>query len=549
MTSRSLRDSHGSSVSPEMLEELAARNLGIIADARLDPSPRFTVITGETGTGKTLLLGAIRLLLGGIADNEMVGPWGEEAVAEGRILTGPGTEIGAARRLSRTGRSRAYIDGSIASASALDAATDGLIEIIGQHDQLRITRSSEARRLVDSLFDDEDLAALDTYSRLWNDLRTTLAAREEIGGNLPALEREIAVIRHQVNEIRAASLLPGEDEDLETALSRMRNVASLSEHASVASDAIDVARVEVGKAVSEIRKASRLDHGLADLLTMLEALESQLGDGALESSDYLNALEMDPDGLEASEARSRHVADLKRRYGPDLDDVHDYLARGIDREAELGGLLARAQDIDSDLAAATQKVDAGGVVLRERRVVAAGRLARLAEEHLRDLGFADPILRISVEPADPGPTGADQVVIRFASDSRLTPGPIAKVASGGELSRLVLALRLAGGAGDAETVVFDEIDAGVGGVTALALGAKLSELSRSRQVLCVTHLPQVAAFADRHYSVVRTENTAEVRLVEGETRLEELARMLAGLPESERGRQAAGELLSMASRQ
>ncbi len=531
-----------------MLEELAARNLGIIADARLDPSPRFTVITGETGAGKTLLLGAIRLLLGGSAGPDLVGPWADDATAEGRFVGASGAELGASRRLSKTGRSRAYIDGSIASAAALDAATDGLIEIIGQHDQLRITRPAEARRLVDRMLSEEGAAAAGSYRQAWEELRRLTADREAVGGDRTGLERELDLALHQVAEITAAQILPGEDRDLEDALSRLRNLSTLREHADTTVRAIEAAREETGSAVAELRRAKRHDPHLATLLEALEALESQLGDVTLESSAYREALEVDDLALERSEARARLLSDLKRRYGPGLEQVLDFAASATERAEELQGLLQRSTRIDTELAHATQAVETAGAELRDHRRRAALRLAAKTETHLRDLGFVDPAVEIVVEDDEPGPAGSDRVTIEFASDRRLATGNIARIASGGELSRLVLALRLAGGAGEAETLVFDEIDAGVGGATALALGEKIAQLAQSRQILCVTHLPQVAAFADVHYSVTRSDNAAVVERVDADARLEELARMLAGLPDSERGRQAAGELLELASR-
>ncbi|MDH3518700.1 MAG: AAA family ATPase, partial [Acidimicrobiia bacterium] len=302
-----------------MLEELVARNLGIIADARIDPSAGFTVITGETGAGKTLLLGAIRLLLGGTAPPELVGPWGDDATAEGRFVTEAGAEIGAARRLSKTGRSRAYIDGSIASAAALDTATDGLIEIIGQHDQLRITRPAEARRLVDRLLTEPGEKAVEGYRRAWETHRQLETDREALGGDRTGLERELGLARHQLGEIAAAQILPGEDRDLEDALSRLRNLSALREHADATVQAIEEAREHAGTAVAEVRRAVRLDPQLAGLVGLLEALESQLGDVALESLTYREALDLDDASLERAETRSRLLADLKRRYGPGLE--------------------------------------------------------------------------------------------------------------------------------------------------------------------------------------------------------------------------------------
>lgn len=530
-----------------MLDELAVRNLGIIDDARIEPVPGLTVITGETGTGKTLLLGALRLLVGRTPSAELVGPQGDDALAEGRFITEDGEEVGVARRLSRGGRSRAYMNGSITSAAALDELADGLVEIIGQHDHLRITRPMEARKLVDRLLTPAGLEAVGAYRDVWRAYREVLAAREDLGGDLTSMARELDLTEHQANEIGAAKVLEAEDEHLEGTLVRLRNLDSLREQSESALESLSRAREEIGRAVADLRRATKLDHELASSVASAEGVESQLGDLALEIGGYREALDVDAGALEVAENRMRVLGDLKRRYGPSLADVLGFRLQALTRAADLRARLDRASRIDGEVEAAAKALDSAGARLLEHRRAAAGLLADRTEAHLRDLGFADPFVLVSAEDAEPGPSGADRIEIRFASDRRLEPADIAKVASGGELSRLVLSLRLAAGVPDGATLVFDEVDAGVGGVTALALGEKLAALATTRQVVCVTHLPQVAAFADRHYSISRSENVATVEEVGGERRLEELARMLAGLPESERGREAAGELLALAA--
>jgi len=258
-------------------------------------------------------------------------------------------------------------------------------------------------------------------------------------------------------------------------------------------------------------------------------------------------IDQDPQRLEVVEARLTELGELRRKYGRSLEDVLAFGEESARRRQELEALLERADVIDEEVAATEGAVRVAGDSLREARVRAGDSLAEAARTHLRDLGFDDPVVTVEVTHSEAGPAGTDSVALLFASDSRLTPRPVAEVASGGELSRLVLALRLAGGRGESQTLVFDEIDAGIGGGTALAMGRKLADLAGDRQVLCVTHLPQVAAFADRHYVVHREGTTGAVTRVEGGERVEELARMLAGLPESDRGRQAAEELLDMAA--
>jgi DNA repair protein RecN (Recombination protein N) len=434
----------------------------------------------------------------------------------------------------------------MASASALDDATTGLVEIVGQHDQLGLTRPAEVRGLIDRLLGPEGDSALADYRRRWDVLRRLLAGQEELGGDRRVLERERDLVRFQAEEIARAGFAEGEDVELERRLARLRNAETLRAHLATTVAALDRGRDLVGEAVTEMRKAASLDPSLEGLAAELEAVEATTGDIALRLGSTVEDLEGDPAELDLAERRLQTLNDLRRKYGPGLGDVLEFGGRATDRHHELGDLLGRADRLDAEVAAARAALGKAGEALMVHRLAAATELAARASEHLVELGFADPLVSVGVGPSEPTAAGADLVTLLFASDARLTPGEIGRVASGGELSRLVLSLRLAGGVGEVETLVFDEIDAGVGGTTALAMGRKLAALAGHRQVLCVTHLPQVAAFADLHYVVRRHGVGACVERVEGPERLEELSRMLAGLPDSERGREAAGELLALA---
>ncbi|HEY5685858.1 MAG TPA: AAA family ATPase [Acidimicrobiia bacterium] len=528
-----------------MLEELAVKNLGILESARIDPGPGFTVITGETGAGKTLLLGALRMLLGADARPELVGPFGEEAHVEGRFLTEDGAELAAARRLPRSGRSKAYLDGSIASAVALDEATVEMVEVIGQHDQLRLTRPSEARRLVDRHLDPEGVSVRQEYTRAWERLRGLLEDRRELGGGRTALERERDLAEFQLTEIDGARIDLGRDVELESRIDRMRHADTIRQHLDRAAELVEEARERFAEAVGDIRRAGNLA-GDGDLEHQTGSIEAELNELAQRLGGELSELEIDPAELTRAEERMQVLGEMRRKYGSDLEAVLSYRTQLAERHRELTELLERADRLEAMVVEAEAEVVALGARLRNVRAEAGARLSEAALQHLIELGFGTPLLIADVEAAEPTAAGADAVSIRFASDSRLEAGDIARVASGGELSRLVLSLRLAGGAGDVATVVFDEIDAGVGGVTALAVGRKLANLARDRQVLCVTHLPQVAVFADTHYVVARGDITATVTRVEGPERLDELSRMMSGLPEGDRAKRAAEELLDLA---
>ncbi len=530
-----------------MIDELIVRNLGLIEEAHVLPGPKLTVITGETGTGKTLLLGALRLLLGETSKPDLIGPFGDEATVDGRFITAGGTEIAASRRMPRTGRSRAYLDGTVASAAALDEATTGMVEIIGQHDQLSLMRPSEARRLVDAVLDGDGLAARVEYRALWQQLGELRARQEQLGGDRRSLERERDLADHQATEIATSGFAIGDDVELERSLARLRNAAELTEFLATAQRVIEHTREGFDEAVVSLRRAARLDDGLEGLTDSLAGIEQNLGDVAIDVGDEIDRLDDDPASLEEAEARSAALSDLKRKYGSTLEEILEFGEQMSERARTLSDLLDSADRIAGEIEATARKLEDAGARLTAGRRRAGEDVIRAALQHLGDLGFRSPILEVRIEPTEPGANGADRVSLQFASDQRLTPGDLGRVASGGELSRLVLALRLAGGPGEVEALVFDEIDSGIGGTIAVEVGRKLSALASRHQVLCVTHLPQVAAFADVHYVVTRSEHSATVERVEGDARVAELSRMLAGTTDSEHTKLAAADLLDMAS--
>lgn len=530
-----------------MIDELLVRNLGVIEEGRIEPGPGLTVVTGETGTGKTLLLGGLRLLLGGDARSGLIGPFADEAIAEGRFVGPDGEELGVSRRLPRSGRSRAYLDGSIASARALEERVAGLVELVGQNDHVSLTRPSEAKALVDRMLDEDGRRALERYRRAWQAWQEARATQETLGGDRAALARELDLVTFQAGEIQRAGFQPGDDEELTRLFDRLRHAEEIAAHLAEALQGFDGARELLGESVAAIRRAARLDSGLDELATSMSTAVESLTDLAADVRHEAEDVDLDPERLAITEARLTQLGELRRKYGRTLEEVLAFGREASQRKTELEGLLERAGVIDEEVASTRTDLEAAAGRLSAARNSAGEELAAAAVGHLKELAFTDPVLRVDMEPEEPGPNGAEAVRLLFASDSRLEPAPVSQVASGGELSRLTLALRLAGGSGSAHTFVFDEIDAGIGGATALALGRKLADLARSRQVLCVTHLPQLAAFAQRHYVVRREDNSTTTELVEGDARTAELARMLAGLPESDRGREAATELLELAA--
>lgn len=526
-----------------MLDHLRVVNLGVLEDAALDPSPGFTVITGETGAGKTLLLGGLRLALGGPAEAAAVGPFGPEARVDGLFLNGE-TETGASRTVPANGRSRAYLEGSIVSAATLGERLGAMVEIVGQHDQLSITRPSHLLDMIDGALDVAGHKAIEEYTSAWTNLQGALERQRQLGGDRLELARELDLARYQAQEIAGAGLEPGVDEELEVAVSRLRNVEEIREHLAETMRVASEMSESVGEMVGRLRKASGLDPGMSELSNEAEGLAANVAEIAREARGAADGLDADPVRLTELEDRLTVLGELKRKYGRTVEDVLEYGELTAARAVELEALIGDADRIESLVAAARDAVAGCARPVRDARANVIAQVTTRMLEHLQDLGLGNALLEIDLETIDPGPRGIDRVDLRFASDARLEPGPVGSVASGGELSRLVLALRLATRNETSSTLVFDEVDTGIGGTTALAMGAKLAELARTAQVLCVTHLPQVAAHADTHYLVERDDTGARVRLIGGDDRVTEITRMLAGQPESQAGKTAASELLA-----
>jgi DNA repair protein RecN (Recombination protein N) len=525
-----------------MLHHLRVRNMGVLEDATIAPGPGFTVITGETGAGKTMLLGALRLLEGQKASPSAVGPFGDVAVAEG-LFGDDENEIGVTRVVPGQGRSRAYVDGNVVAATVLGEKLAGLVELVGQHDRLALRSPRAILGIIDARLDDEGRRARTGYFDLWSRYRAALADQRRLGGDTMALERELDLLRYQAGEIDAARLKPGDDSDMESLAIRLRNTELIRESVSTAMADLDRLTTGSGELVATLRKLAAIDPNFNEHSGMAEEIDTRAGDLRRLVRQAADGINEDPEALAELESRLNLLGDLKRKYGRTLDEVLEFGEDASRRASELETLLAQAASIGELVTGLRADLAREGARLTEARARAAQQIEQEARAHLNELGLPAALLKVELIGDEPGASGADEVTLSFASDDRMTPGPIHEVASGGELSRLMLALRLSSRDRGTGTMVFDEIDAGVGGATALTLGRKLADLASETQVLCVTHLPQVAAHATTHYVVDREGSRAEVRLVDGDARLIELSRMLAGLPDSERGREAAAELL------
>jgi len=540
-----------------MLTELRASELGVIADITLVLGPGMTAITGETGAGKTLVVEAVDLLVGGRADPGVVRTGAVEATVEGRFEAPPSppvpdvdsieggaghdTEMVLRRTVAAAGRSRAHVDGRMVTAAELALLGSVLVDLHGQHTHQSLLVPAAQRTALDA-FGVVDTSGLEAARAA---LAAVEAARRELGGDARARAREIDLLRHQVGELDAAGLSdPAEDarlsdeEDLLAGATAHREAAAAAHHALMA----DGGPAEIVGTVIALL-GGRPPLSLAE--QRLRGLAVELADAAVDLRDLADQLEDNPERLAAVGARRQLLAGLRRRYGDTLEEVMAFHAGAAERLEALERAEERAAGLDEERAVASAAVAAAASTVRGQRRVAAGPLAGAVEENLRRLAMPGARVEVSVDSDD----GSD---VRFLLSAN--PGepvaPLAKVASGGELARAMLALRLALRMGDARTLVFDEVDAGIGGEAALAVGRALADLARDHQVLVVTHLAQVAAFADAQIVVVKGElggrTVSFAKPVVGEDRVRELARMIAGAPEVASAQAAAADLLARA---
>lgn len=528
-----------------MLQHLRVRNMGVLLDASIEPSPGFTVITGETGAGKTLLVGGLRLVLGDKPDSSVVGSGAEFAQADGLFDKGD-KELGVSRVVPAKGKSRAHLDGSLVSAATLSEHVGDRVEIVGQHDQLRLKQPSHVVTLLNATLSKSGRAAFATYRESWRSWQALLERQKHLGGDEMALRRELDLVTHQTDEIDAAGLVPGSDATVENEASRLRNSEEILEHLADSARLVDSMGDQAGETVSHLRKMAELDRAAQDLVAQSEGVFADVADLASALRSHRDLVDSNPAGLAELDRQLTLIGDLKRKYGRSIEEVLEFRAQALARREELSTLLSEASEIESKLDLARIELEASGETLSKHRHETASQIESNVATHLVDIGLDGASVCFQFEGTTPSPNGTDRVDLVFSSDRRLSQGPISSIASGGELSRLVLAIRLATTGPETETLVFDEVDTGVGGATALALGEKIASLASESQVLCVTHLPQIAAFADAHYVVERNEGVAGVRQVSDGARIAEISRMLAGMPESEAGHLAAVELLERA---
>jgi DNA repair protein RecN (Recombination protein N) len=560
-----------------VIEEISIRDLGVIGDARLPLGPGFTALTGETGAGKTMVVSALGLLLGERSDSAAVRAGREQTVVEGRWqIDGSGPvaervrdaggevedgELILGRSVTTSGRSRAYVGGRSAPVGVLTELGQQLVVVHGQADQIRLRSATAQREALDRFAGSELSTVLADYQssyRTWQDGQSELDVLIAEGDRR---SREADELRAAMTEIESAQAHRGEDSELAERADRLANVEELrlaagQAHELLSAEGLDDGSDVIGLLTAARRQLERVaDHDatLAPIAEALAAASFTVVDVSGQLSSYLGDLDAESTReLELVNERRALLAALVRKYGGTLDDVLDHFDTGSTRLLELERDTSRIGALGMQVDEARGRVIELGERLSEVRRDHAARLARQVTNELGALAMADAELTVSVEDrADYTLAGKDQVAILLRPHPGAEPRALARGASGGELSRVMLAIEVVIAGNDpVPTFVFDEVDAGVGGASAIEIGKRLAILSRSAQVIVVTHLAQVAAFATNHLRVIKEGSDAitvsSVQRLEGEERVAEMARLLSGLPDSESGLTHARELLATA---
>ena len=554
-----------------MLAELRIVDLGVIGEASLEPSPGFTAVTGETGAGKTMIVTGLALLAGAKAEPRLVRSGARRALVEGHWQVDDATaeligDLGGeveeggvlvARQLT-AGRSRMTVGGAQLPAGAGQQLVGEWVTVHGQSEQLRLGAPERQREVLDAHAGAPLAAELAPYQERYERRRRLDAELAELTGLAQTRLRELDLLRFGLEEISRVDPQPGEDAALAAEARLLQSVddVRLAVHTAVvalAGDEYDTDRPDVlglaGSARKALAQAVAADPSLTELAAELEGAAGVLADVASRLAGYEAGLDADPLRLEWIAGRLADLQGLTRKYGRTIDEVLAYAAESAARVAVLDSADDRIAELAVELADLEHELSERAARISALRHAAAGELAAAVQIELAALAM--PRARLAFEVTDlpePGPFGADQVTLLFSANPGSEPAPLAKVASGGELSRVRLALEVVlAGATRGQTFVFDEVDAGVGGAVALEIGRRLARLAERSQVIVVTHLAQVAAFADRHYVVAKADDgqvtTSGVRLVTAEDRLAVLATMMGGLESSESALAHAQELL------
>ncbi len=543
-----------------MIRELHVRGLAVLSDVYVELAPGLNVLTGETGAGKTLVVTSLRLLAGSRADARLIAQGAKEALVQAVFETPEQGELIVARRLAPDGRSRAWVDGRIVPSSQLAELCAPLVHVVGQGAGFELASGAAQLRSLDALAGNDQL--LREYREALTRLRRCGTALEQLSAEERARQREMEFCRFQAEEIEGAGLTPGEEEALAGELSRLENSERLAEDAArvqalLSSEEASGALAEAWKV---LESAARLDPQAQGLALRVAELVDSAQEVARDARHWAAGLEPDPVRLDQVRERSALLGALKRKYGETVEDILAAGRAARSKLAELESAEGREAGLQQEVATLEPAVREMAVALSERRHLAAQLLARRVNSELPALALPKAQFEVRCERREiPTENGTDVVEFRFSADRGGAPQPLGKVASGGELSRTMIAVTLALSGADEESssevtsathgvdsvLVFDEADQGVGGRAALELASRLRRLGNRRQVIVVSHLPQIAAFASRHVCVRSGASGVRVEVLTGDDRLLEVSRMLAGLGESATARAHAAELIAL----
>ncbi|MEZ2388780.1 DNA repair protein RecN [bacterium RCC_150] len=569
-----------------MIEELRIRDLGVITDATLPLGPGLSVVTGETGAGKTMVVTAVGLLLGARSDAGAVRSGAKSASAEARLILDPthsaleraaeaggdaeefdgGAQLLLARTVGADGRSRAFVGGRGAPVGVLAELGESLVVVHGQSDQIRLKGASAQRHALDRFAGPDLGAAVAEYGKLYSHWKSIQAELDTLRSEARERLREAESLAAALQEIDGVDPQPGEDESLKSEAVKLANVEELRIAAAAAHEALiaeefgenaDAAALIDG-AKRALEQVSEHDEALAGAAARLAEIGFLISDIAGELSSYQASLDTEgPERLAEIEERRAALAKLIRKYAPSIDEVLEWAAASRTRLEELQDDSSRIEALDAEVVSTEAALVKQAARISKARSKAAKELSARVSAELTALAMADATLVIQVDSGgELGPHGVDDISFLLQPHSGAPARPLGKGASGGELSRVMLAIEVVLAAVDpVPTFVFDEVDAGVGGRAAVEIGRRLAMLARHVQVLVVTHLPQVAAFADQHIRVTKTSvrgsdgktatgfTSSDVQLLGEDERVKELARMLAGQEDSESARAHAQELL------
>jgi DNA repair protein RecN (Recombination protein N) len=538
-----------------VLLELMVENYAVVEHVRVRFHAGLNLLTGETGSGKSIVVDALGLVLGGRASADMVRSDSVRARISA-IFEAPQQALGRAlledagvpvedgellieREVLAGGKSRAFLGNRPVTAALLRQLAPFLGDIHGQHEQQQLFSPQSQLELLDEFAGLEE--SREQVSRIFREWRGFQTELETLEKSEQEKLRLADLWSFQKKEMEAAALKPGEDVELENERAVLKNVARLQDSANAAYSALydspESASAQVRTAIKKLDDLSRIDGSLAPVLETLKSAAIGVDEASFAIRDYLDRLEADPDRLEQVESRIDLIHRLKRKYGSSLEEVLAFLENVRAQIAAVETAGERKTKLESELARSSEAYRQAAASLTKLRAAAAGKLTRKVESELGSLALENAVFQIAVQPANWSEQGADRVEFLISANIGEEPRPLDKVASGGELSRIALALKTSAGRSARSnavqrTLVFDEIDTGIGGGVAEAVGRRLKKLSASNQVLCVTHLAQVAGFADHHYFVEKREvkgrTVAEIEELTGQARTREIGRMLSG---------------------